>query len=242
MPSPRLPPGTRNLLLVLAGAFVGYVVLERALAVPVTSWVAIAPTLSIGWSWQWATHWIASDGGGGAFRKLIELVFVYLMGSYYERVAGERRLYGLFVVGILGSGLFAMATIWLTPRAPWGDAGTTSALLSALAVRAGGRPLEVPVLGPTNAWAFVAVFGVVALVDSVYDQYVPVFASYVGASLGGYLFERWSGGAPSAGPTQRRPRRARGLRVIEGGGGDEPPRYLNRDLAPSGAATRPTTV
>lgn len=226
--SPRLPPGTRNLLIVLVATFILYVVLERGIGLPMTSWLAIQPDPSLGWSWQWATHWIVSDGGSGAFRKLIELLFVFLMGSYYERMTSSGRLYGLAVAGAIGSGLLAEASIWLTPVAPWGDAGTTSALICALAVRAKGQPMEVPLLGPTSAWAFVVVFGVVALVDSVYYQFVPIFASYLGASLAAYLYERWGERRTAPPSPPKRQRRAHGLRVIEGGGREDEPRYLNR--------------
>lgn len=231
MTLPTLLPGTRNVLLVSLIAFVVYVVLARVMALPLEGWLAIAPTPGLGWAWQWATHWLVSDTGGGAFRKLVELVVIYLMGSQYEAMAGSKRLYGLVAVGVIGAALGTMATIWLTPRGPWGDAATTSALLCALAVRANGRDVMVPLLGPSSPWLFVVVFGAVALIDSLYAGFAPLFTSFAGSAAAAYAYERWGQRTPpSRGKPAPKPRAQHRFRVIEGGGGerdDEPPKYLN---------------
>jgi membrane associated rhomboid family serine protease len=235
---PPLLPGTRNVLIVTLFVFVAYVVLTRGVGLPLASWLAIAPTPSIGWAWQWATHWMVSEDGGGAITKLVELAVLYLMGSQYEAMAGSRRLYGLWAFGVIGAALGIFATIWITPVAPFGEASMTSALLCALAVRSAGREVTVPVIGSTSPWLFVVVFGAVALLNTIYFQFAPIVASYAGACGAAYVFERWvrfdgpkkKPRTPSVSPHSK----AR-FRVIQGGGqssdrqgsDDERPKYLN---------------
>lgn len=228
MTLPTLLPGTRNVLIVSLVVFVAYVVLARGVGLPLAGFLAIAPGPSIGWSWQWATHWVVSDDGGGAFRKLIELLIVYLMGSQYEALAGPRRLYGLLVVGVLGAAAGIFATIWLTPLASFGDAAMTSALVCALAVRSGGREVSVPVLGTTSPWLFVVIFGAVALLDAIYFHFAPVAGAYFGACGAAYLYERWAMRAPTRASPRAKPRAGGPFRVIRGGADDdERPKYLN---------------
>ncbi len=230
---PPLLPGTRNVLIVTLLVFVAYVVLARGMEIPLAGWLAISPLPSIGWSWQWATHWMVSEDGGGAFRKLIELAILYLMGSQYEAMAGARRLYGLAVVAVIGAALGIFATIWITPIAPFGDAALTSALVCALAVRASGREVTIPIVGSTSPWLFVVVFGAVALLDAVYYQFPPVFTAYAGACGAAYVYERWVrfDGPKKKSPPPTRARDKSRFRVIEGGGqnsdDDERPKYLN---------------
>lgn len=230
---PTLLPGTRNVLIVTLVVFVAYVVLARGMELPLAGWLAISPMPSIGWTWQWATHWMVSDDGGGAFRKLIELAIVYLMGSQYESMAGAKRLYGLFAFGVIGAALGIFATIWITPLGPYGDAALTSALICALAVRSAGREVTVPFLGNTSPWLFVVVFAAVALLDAIYLHFVPVFASYAGACAAAWVFERFVRFEGAKKKASTPPPSARGrsrFRVIEGGGqgsDDERPKYLN---------------
>jgi hypothetical protein len=238
MSLPPLLPGTRNVLVVSLGVFVLYVLLAGGVGVPLSSWLAISPTPSIGWSWQWATHWMVSESQGGALRKLIELAIVYVMGSQYEAMVGPRRLYGLVVVGIVGAALGTFATIWMTPLTAWGDAAMTSALLCALAVRSAGREVRVPFLGDTSPWLFVVVFAGVAVLDAIYAHFVPLVGSYVGACLLAYLYERYAtfglasstrGSVPKAPSSPVRARARPRFEVIEGGRSDDDdkPKYLN---------------
>jgi hypothetical protein len=233
MSLPPLLPATRNLLILGAIALVVNVVLAES-GVPLAL-LAISPTPSIGWAWQWATHWLITGTSGAAVLfKLIELAIVFLMGSQYEAMAGPRRVYGLFVASVLGGALGALATLWITPYAPWGGSSFTTALVLALAMRAHGREVDVPMMGRTSPWIFVAGFGVFSLFSAFSDRYAPVAGVYAGSCAAAYVFERWvrldglaKKPAPKSAPPAKRgdPR----FRVIEGGrkDDDERPEYLN---------------
>ena len=234
MPLPPLLPATRNLLVLGAVLLVLNVVLAEG-GVPL-GLLAIAPTPSIGWSWQWATHWLVHGTSGAAVLfKLVELAFIYLMGSQYEAMAGPRRVYALFVVSILGSAVGARGPLSIPPRAPWARASFATALVLALAMRASGREVEVPMMGRTSPWIFVAGFGVFSLFNAFSDRFAPIAGVYAGTCAAAYVLERWvrlegrARPATKAAPVARRsePR----FRVIQGGGSrdddDERPKYLN---------------
>ncbi len=238
MDFPPLGPATRNLLIVSAVAFVAYTLVAGGAQVPLDAWLGISPSPSVGWSWQWATHWlVARESAGAAFRKLIELVFLYLMGTQYERLAGPRATYGLAGAGIVGAALGTFATGWITPGAPYGDPALTSALMTGLAVRLHGVPVRAPFLPPVSGWVFVIVFGVVALLDAVWWHFAPIFGSYAGTVAAAYAFERLASRPTTKKPAQplRSAPRRKGphpFKVIEGGGqgdgeDDDKPRYLN---------------
>ncbi len=235
---PPLLPATRNLLIACVVAFVAYTVLRGGMGLPLDAWLGLSSLPSVGWSWQWATHWTIGGGtGGAAFRKLVELVFIYLMGTQYEALAGQRHTYGIAGAGVVGAALGTMVTGWLTPGPPWGDLALTSALMTALAVRMAGRPMRAPFMPPMSAWIFVLVFGAVALLDSVWWHLGQIFGSYAGAVGGAYLYERFVARRPErepAPPTRdgvRRKKASHPFRVIEGGGqssdDDDKPKYLN---------------
>lgn len=234
---PPLGPATRNLLIAVAVAFVAQTLAQGGAGLPLYEWLAISPTPSPGWAWQWATHWIVSaQGQGAAFRRLVELLFVYFMGAQYELLAGSRRTYGVAAAGVVGAALGTFATGWITPAASWADLGLTTALMTGLATRLHGVPMRFFLLPPMSGWVFVAIFGVVALLDAVWSQFAPIFGSYVGAVGAAYALERFARAraAPkkTPEPTRAAPRR-RGphpFKVIEGGregDDDERPKYLN---------------
>jgi hypothetical protein len=235
---PPLTPATRNLLIAAVVAFVAQTLAQGGGGVPLYSWLAISPTPEVGWSWQWATHWIVSaQGQGAAFRRLVELLFVYFMGSQYEQLAGARSTYAIAAAGVVGAALGTFATGWLTPLGSWADLALTTALMTGLATRLHGVPMRFFLLPPMSGWVFVGVFGVVALLDAVWSQFAPIFGSYAGAVGAAYALERLRTRPPQRRAPDSPPRatgRKRGahpFKVIEGGGqgsdDDERPKYLN---------------
>lgn len=234
---PPLLSATRNLLILGAFVLVVNVALGEA-GVPLSP-LAISPTPSIGWCWQWATHWLVTGTSGAAVLfKILELVIVSFMGTQYELLAGSRRLYGLLLASVLGGAFGAYATLWLTPYAPWAGSSLTTALVLALALRAsgGGGEVEVPVMGRTSPWVFVAGFGVFSLFNAFSERYAPVAGVYAATCGAAYAYERWirrgrpagRRSRPSSEPQARQA--GRRFRVIEGGAredDDERPKYLN---------------
>ncbi|GAB4201365.1 MAG: hypothetical protein OHK0013_13330 [Sandaracinaceae bacterium] len=231
---PPLGPATRNLLIAVVVAFVAQTLVQGGGGLPLYDWLAISPTPTPGWAWQWATHWIVSaQGQGAAFRRLVELLFVYFMGAQYEVLAGARRTYALAAAGVVGAALGTFATAWITPLASWADLGLTTALMTGLATRLHGVPMRFFLLPPMSGWVFVAVFGVVALLDAVWSQFAPIFGSYAGAVGAAYAIERVARMRPkkpaesARGPARRKAPHP--FKVIEGGarGDDDRPKYLN---------------
>lgn len=231
---PPLTPVVRIALIVLFVSFVLQSLVEGALAFPVYGFVGLHYDLAPGLAWQWATYpLIEIPSDGMVFGRALSLLMLYFWVAPFEVEFGPRNTTALLVLSVVGGALLPLLFGFAVPSLslPYAGAGVLFwGGIGALVIRARGEPLNLFLLPPMSAWAFVGIF---LLFDALQCSWMrtptPLLAS-VGALGAGYAFTRWLRDRPSPSPKgPGRKRRASGARlsVIQGGRDDDKPRYLN---------------
>lgn len=235
---PRLTPAVRTLVLVLAGAFVASVIVEKILRWPAFYWLSLdpAPRGFVHWAWQGLTYVLVQPltDGGVVLGTAISIFFAYLILAPFEERYGAKRTWQLILVAVLSGALPVMmlGLVWSGYFLPnyivFGSRVLVLAGISAFAVTVRGGQIALFAVFPMKAWHLVAGEVVLSALMALIEENPFFFASALGAIFGGVFFARWM-----TRPRKRPGRRVRAngpaLKVLRGGfkDGDDPPRWLN---------------
>jgi len=222
---PRLGAVVRNLITALIAAYVAQLILQNWLSVPIVSLLALTPG-GVG-LWQLATYVLVDLSNPMMF--LLGLLFLWWALSPFERDFGPHRTLQLCLVSMLSASvpaylvgfvidpsppLFGSSPLWYGGIAAtaWLYRDQPVSLFGALTMTA--RQLLWVLLG-------MSVLGFLASRDHTR------FIAELGAMGGAIAYVRYLQ-RPRRKPTPKKPpTRPSSLRVIEGGGGDDRPKWLN---------------
>jgi membrane associated rhomboid family serine protease len=224
---PRISAVVRNLIVTLCVAYVAQLLLENWLGVSVTGLFALRPG---GFApWQLVTYVFVNHAPPIWFA--LGLLFLYWSLSRFEADFGPKRTLQLCIA----SALAASAPVWLLgfviPGSPL-LAGSSPLWYGGMAATAYlYRDQPVSLFGALTMTARQLLYLLVGLsvLSFLFDKNHSQLVADLGAMAGGIFYVRWlqrprkRRPAPSKPP----PRRPSGLRVIEGGQGDDRPKYLN---------------
>ncbi len=231
---PPLTPVVRAILLVLFASFVVQSLVEGALGIQLSDWLALHNDLGIPLAWQWATYpLVEAPGPGAVFARGIDLLLIYLFGAMVESHLGRNRTIQLVLVSVVGGAILPFVFGLLVPAFSiplMGATAITWALMGAWAVLTRGAPVNFFMMPNMSAWYAIGVFLVIVALQSMWGRTpVPLLAA-ISALVTGVLFMRWVERRPPPAKKSGTPRRrgASHLSVIPGGqSDDERPRWLN---------------
>ena len=236
---PPLTPVVRATLIVLFAAFVLQSLLEGALGVPLSPWLALTTSrdaIGIPLAWQWATYPLVEyPGPGGVISRGIDMLLVWTFGALAESHLGRNRTIQLLGASLLGGAILPLAFGLLFPNiaAPVAGASALSwAMMGAFAMITRGAPVNFLFMPQMSAWHAVGVFLVITALQSMWLQTPTPLLIALGALAAAVLFMRWVERRPSR-PTKKtgggsKRRGPSHLSVIPGGqSDDERPRWLN---------------
>ncbi len=227
---PPLTPFVKKLLIALFAAWIGQILLQNWLGVPVFDALALnTVALGVHTLWQIGTHIFAAPTGPQyVFSMLITLVFLWWMLAPFEQRFGQKRTIQLCVVAALSSAILAIV-VGLLLSSPQALFGAQAILLGSIAAfawsyRGQGRMSFFGVIDMKPVHIIYLVLALSALMFITSGNAVS-FAADLGAIGGGMGFIEWLRKPP--GKRRRRKRKKKGpVGVIAGGRTDEP-RWLN---------------
>jgi len=239
---PRLTPTVKKLLIFLGVSFVTVAIVQNVGGFPIFEPTALNVGFMDGnaWmlAWQPLTYWMVWPADPAVLLSAaITLVMIYFFLSPFEEAFGAKRALQLTAVGVLSgaagalalAALLHVAGVSLRVYPPHGAGVVAAAAFGAFPVIFRGREIMLfPLMIRLQAWTALAIgIGLSALMAVLAkDPFVlATQAASIGAGVG---FAKWIT-RPRTPKKPTKPKRRSGpdLRVLRGGGDDEPPRYLN---------------
>ena len=233
---PRLTPFVKKLLIGLFGAFIGSVVLENWLDVPVGRLLALQ-TADLGWPtlWQVITY-PAYYPPQAVVSLLLSLVFLWWMLAPFEERYGARRTLQLTLTAILSGGLAVLLMGLLGFGQPnevlFGSNVVILAAIAAFVWPMRHQRTPISVFGVLPMRPIHLLYGIVGLSFLFFlaNRHAAQFVADLGAIAGGIGFVDWmtkprSRGGSRGGGNKTKKRK---FDVIQGGiHPDDKPRWLN---------------
>ncbi len=226
---PRLSSVVRKLI---AGFFVAYVlqlVLENWLGLPVVSVLAMSPGSSA--LWQLVTYPLVDLSHPIMF--LIGLVFIWWALSPFEIGYGPRRTLQLCAASVLAAGIPAWLIGLAMPGSPMLFGSHPLWFGGIAAITWLQRDQQISLFGALSMTAkqfLLLLLGMSVLMFLASKNHTQLVAD-LGAMAGGIGFVRWMKRPRKGKPVRKPASRARGFKVIRGGGGgtddEDRPKWLN---------------
>jgi hypothetical protein len=229
---PRLTSTVKALIIGLLGAYVAQLVLHNWLGVPIASWLAMQPASLA--AWQLVTYVVIDLGHPLMF--LIGLLFIWWALSPFEIAYGPRRTLQLCLAVTLGASLPAWLMGFVIAGSPvlFGSHVLWFGGITATTWLYRGRQMSLFGIGSMTGQQFLLVLVGLSVLMFLASKNHTQLIGDLGAMGSGILFMRWlmrpRGRSPVGRSRKKGPSaRAKGFRVIDGGGSDpdERPKYLN---------------
>lgn len=233
---PPLTPLVKKLLIGLGVAFVTVAVLDLfglhlypLLALDLNYTGGVPYSLA----WSTFTYWaIYQPVPDTLFNALLSALMIYFFLSPFETTFGAKRAVILCIVGTLSAAAATVALAFFIPRSHLYGAGVISAAaFGAFPVLFRDQEIMLfPLLIKMKPWTALLIgLGISALM-AVLSRDPHMFVAHAAAMGAGVGYAKWLVRPQKPKPTSKKRSRRAGapdLRVIEGGGDDERPRWLN---------------
>ena len=234
---PPLTPTVKTLLVVFLGTYVAQLISDVWLGGELFALLALdmRAGATVRLVWQVATFPFATPPGpAGVMPFLISSLFFWLIVSPFEQTFGRARTIQVLLFGAVGALLPALAVGLFFGGVLYGFGSLTLAAFMAWAwamrlTRQEANFFGVMPMSPTQM--MLVVLGLV-LLNFLASQNFVLLAADLGATGGGILFTEWISKPPAAKRERkksggRRRKNDLGLKVIQGGKDDAPPKWLN---------------
>ena len=220
----RLTPTITAFVVVSAFVYAFYALLPSA-QLPMLEHLAIGPRIWAGELWQPLTSLFLNTS---LVSLILNVIGIWFAGALVERTQGTRRLLLLF----LGAGVLANVVFALVSRASHGGGILPGPSLALLAVFVGigriyGRA-QMQVIGSLflQARTLALIFVLWGVLACLFDRQWAQLAATLTASAAGYLAAA-PGGFSELWAAMKVRRLRRRYRVIEGGAGRPPKKFMN---------------
>lgn len=222
---PRLSAVVKKLIAGLLVAYVAQLILELWLGIPISSVLALTPAGP--GLWQLVTYVLVDHGNPIMF--LIGLLFMWWALSPFELGYGALRTIQLCMTTLLCASIPVYLTGFVIPGSPplygaqplWFGAVAATTWLN--------RDQQLSLFGAMRMTArqfLLLLLGMTVLMFLASKNHTQLIAE-LSAMGGGIAFVRWMKRPRRASPTRKSNPKARGFKVIQGGGDDDRPKWLN---------------
>lgn len=205
----RLPPVTRNLLIVNVVVYVLQLLLQDETTLALTRWFALWPAghaavvdlgqgepATLGFQpWQLVTYAFMH---GSVLHIALNMYALYMFGGLLERVMGTRRFVAYYFACLVAAALAQLVVQFLfEPDRMYPTVGASGAIFGLLGAFAMLFPQEklmlIPIPVPIPAWLFVTLYGAAELIFGVTGTMSGVahFAHLGGLAAGLVLLWAW---------------------------------------------------
>ena len=199
----RLPPVTRNLILINVAMFIAEMIFGDALTVNLALWPLGTSSMLGDYAqfqpWQLITYGFLHASVGHIFFNMLGL---YMFGSDLERLFRPRRFLTLYFAGMISAAAAQLLFAYVTNVEPYPTIGASGAIFGLLLAYAMYFPHRIIVLLippiPMPAWLFVTLYGALELFLGVTgtQEGVAHFA-HLGGMVGAWLvIQYWRGRFP----------------------------------------------
>lgn len=240
---PPLTPLVKRLLISMGIAYVGMVVAANWMGfAPLIEQLALTPELGIATLWQPLTYpWVQPTGPNGMLMFMMDLVFFWWVVAPFETTFGIRHTGVLLVATTLASATVVVVvgmlmTVVSDPVNPFIGAGplfgVTPHILAAIAALAWSMrhkgDLNFFGVLPMKAKTLIyLVLGLSALHFLTSKDITNLVADLAAVGTGIAFIEHLSRPPKAVRKAKKRSAKDSGLRVVQGGKSDDPPKWLN---------------
>lgn len=221
--APPLTYLVKRLIIVLVCAYVAQLVLRTWL--PVVEVLALSPGQP--WVWQLLTYPLVNNSD--PFSVLFGMLMLWFGLSPFELAHGTRRAVQLCLVVTLGASVPADALGFvLSPAYPlWGASPLYLGGFTASAWQYRNHRLSFFGILPMTGLQFLLLLLGLSVVGFLYNRNATALVADLGAMAAALGFMRWLDRPAPRKPSRRPAARPSGFKVIQGGGQDDRPKWLN---------------
>lgn len=189
---PPVTPMVKNLLIVLAAAFLVQTLLVKTGFGSVVAWLSLYPPAVVSYFalWQLVTYALLH---GGVWHLAMNCLGLWMLGGDVERFLGSRGFLKYFVICVFGGGLLhtLFGLLSAQPRPVIGASAGVLGIVLAFAMFFPQRQLFIfPLPFPIRARTFALIFGAIELfsaIDANPGDSIAHFA-HLGGMAAGYLY------------------------------------------------------